>query len=129
MGMSRLPLIAIGLGLSLLVGSLLWPGLVGSTVWDEKQALERSQAAAEFHQLVHQQAHAGAHGAKEDKDHAHEQSSGDLSAAKARYQQADAQLQHARFLRGGAAAILKWAGVLLLAIGAGAYVIQKRAGQ
>lgn len=115
---TRWPLIAIGLGLLLIALALAWPSLLGTTAWNQEHARERSQASAHYHQLVHEQhdAHGPQAGAKDDE----------FRAAKERYARADAQLHHARFLSGGLAAMLRWTGVLLLAVGTAAYWVARR---
>ena len=117
----HLPPIAIGTGLLLVGLWLLWPSLLGKSVWSDQQAHERSRASADLHRLVHEHHDAEAHGGTSDSTAA------ELREAEARYERSDAQLQRARSLRDRTAAVLKWAGILLLAVGAGGYWILQRA--
>ena len=50
----HLPPIAIVTGLLLIGLSLLWPSLLGKSVWSDQQAHERSRASADLHGLVHE---------------------------------------------------------------------------
>ena len=126
MKMIHVSLAAMGLGVLLIVLSVVWPRVVGTDrLWSEEQARDHSQAAAELHGAIHQHGHAQAASSPDDSP------SGDdpVATAKARYEQSQQKLQAARAGRRRSVWLLKWAGVCCcLAGAAGYFAVRQTAG-
>lgn len=124
MKMIRLPPVAIGIGILLLVLSFIWPMMVGKAVWSNEQARELIAASAERHRLSHEHHPSATPGA----EGGHEHKPGDLKAAEERYRRAEEKLQRARFFHVGAATVIKWTGILSLLGGlVGYFALARRA--
>jgi len=129
-------LMAFFLGLGLIVFSFIWPSLVEKSAWSEEQAKEHSAASADLHRLAHMQGHPAGDAGHGEPGHAHspagasDQSSGPqaFEDAKARYQKSSDALAAAQSYYQGVAVWMKWIGIVLTLLGAGAYLVLVRAG-
>jgi hypothetical protein len=116
--LNHLPLIALGAGLLLVGLSLVWPRMIGSTVWTEEQARQFSEASANVHQAAHDHSHDAGAAADDQKPQAQS-----LEEARRRFEQSRAQLDRAQSLRAGTARVLKWAGAVCVVLGAAAHFL------
>jgi ABC-type transport system involved in cytochrome bd biosynthesis fused ATPase/permease subunit len=123
MKLSDLPLTALGVGIVLVVLSLIWPSIIGKAVWSEQQAREHATAAAELHRLAHGHAHAADHAAGVEGEH----NRGSLEEAKQRYERSQDMLQRAKTYRQGTARLLRWAGTACSLLGAAGYFLLRSA--
>ncbi len=118
MKLIHLPPIAMAAGLVLLILSFVWPQTDDSdAVWSDEQARERSEAAAELHQLQQ------AHGEDEAKTHDESGHAAKLAKARQRYERSNALLESARSRRRWPATLLGWGGGLLALAGITAYCV------
>jgi hypothetical protein len=118
-----LPLIALSIGILLVALSFAWPRIIGGVVWNEQQASEHAEAAAELHRLSHAQSHAEGHGAGAKEEH----QAGSLAEARQRYELSQAALQQAQAYRWGSTQLLRWAGGFCSILGAAAYLLLRAA--
>lgn len=115
---------AIVIGLALLVTSFAWPFVLQRNwVWDERQAEEHSQAAANLHQLTHETAEVQIDPKIDDQ--AKQQAAAALKSAKDRYQASRHALQRARGTHRTAAIVMRWVGVAFLLVGTIRYMALK----
>jgi len=125
-----LPLIVLGVGVSLVVLSFLWPRMVRKAVWSEEQATERSQAGGHLHALMHARVHSKARGNSHEEGHGEHGTAGptaeEIEAARQRFDRTTEGLDKARARREGTARLLKWAGGICSLLGAAGYFILMR---
>jgi hypothetical protein len=116
----RFAMSLIGLGLFLLVGSFLWPVLLPKKViWNEEQALEKSDAAADLHRMTHVYAHAKAEDDVEEADRLEKE----LNKAQTRFDDSKSALNRAQRMRDITPQVLRWCGVALAIVGVVRYKI------
>ncbi len=107
---------AIVMGLALLVASFAWPVVVQRNwVWDDRQAHEHSQSAANLHQITHATAEVQID--SKSNDAAKQRAAAELKAAKDRYQASRRALERARGTHRTAALVMRWVGVTFLLVG------------
>ena len=116
---ANLPLLAIGIGVLLILLAWIWPRMVATIVWSDRQAREYAEASFEMHELAHDHAHAAAgHG---------DQRRHDAEALKAaqRCKRLKAELQRAQSRRRGPAVFFGWVGVFCLTAGVVGYYVRR----
>jgi hypothetical protein len=114
-----IPLTVVFLGLGLLASSFYWTSPLGPPPrWTEGQALQRAEAAANYHRLAHERAH-DSHGTDP------EASSRDEPVRQARenWEKEEAKLQAARLRHHRVATVLKWSGIALAAGGVAGFLL------
>jgi ABC-type transport system involved in cytochrome bd biosynthesis fused ATPase/permease subunit len=123
MTIRRLPLIVLGIGVLLVAISLVWPRIIARTVWNQQQASQHAEAAAELHRLSHARAHAADHAAEGKEEH----KGGSLEEARQRYDRSQTALQQARAYRRGSTWLLRGAGGACALLGAAGYFLLRAA--
>ena len=117
-------LLGLGAGVGLLVLSWFWPSFVGGRRnWSDEQANAFDQAVADVHRLGHEMGDAqeaarlrASQGSTQAADAQVDRAVAEYNAAKKRYDEARSALDEARGRGQGAAIIMRWSGIALVAI-------------
>jgi hypothetical protein len=151
MSRSHLPIIALLIGMALFVCSWLWPFFVGGRhAWSDSDAAQYQQAAAQLHELTYlygvavqqatqgEQAKAGNQSVSPDPiptldtagvRYAEVKSLADrLAQVKERYNGLHAKLTSAQTAGWAAAGVMRWVGIVVIAIGALGYFSMRSGG-
>jgi hypothetical protein len=126
----------MGAGLLLMIAGFIWPRVVGSSVWSEKQAQRLSTAGADVHRLQYQHAFAtdgesntGGGGQRrveqfdDNPQPSTDRIKAELDQAREDWDQAKSELERARKMRSVPSHVLWWLGVVSCFLGVAGYFV------